>query len=391
MTSEAMRGEAPGAAGGGISGLVAAIGSIAAVGLGFSITLPLLALTLEDRGISSTWIGLNTAFWGLASLAITPFIPRLAGRVGTGLLLALSIGVLAICLPVFFLSPFWLWFPLRLVAGAALTITFVLSEFWISSAAPPERRGIIMGIYATVLSAGFALGPAILSLTGTRGFTPFLTGSAVLFLGTLPVLIGMGVAPKLTHHAGGSFRRFLFLAPAATGASLLFGVVESGAFSLLPLYGQRVGHDRETVILLGIAATIGNIVLQMPMGLLSDRVDRRKLLFGIALVGLAGTMLLPLVSASFWPFMLTLGLWGGIVGSLYTVGLAHLGARFSGADLAAANAAFIFCYSLGGLVGPATIGGAMDILDPHGFEAALAVFFVAYLVLVLTRIRKAGH
>jgi len=55
-------------------GLIAAIGSIAGVGLGFSITLPLLALTLEDRGISSTWIGINTAFWGLSSLAVTPFV-----------------------------------------------------------------------------------------------------------------------------------------------------------------------------------------------------------------------------------------------------------------------------------------------------------------------------
>lgn len=117
--------------GGGVAGLVAAIGSIAAVGLGFSITLPLLALTLEDRGVSSTWIGLNTAFWGLSSLAITPFVSRLATKFGTAQMLALSILLLAAALPLFYLSPFWLWFPLRLIAGAAVTITFVLSEFWI--------------------------------------------------------------------------------------------------------------------------------------------------------------------------------------------------------------------------------------------------------------------
>jgi len=140
-------------------GLVAAIGSIAGVGLGFSITLPLLALTLEDRGISSTWIGINTAFWGLSSLAITPFVSRIAARLGTAQALALSILALAAALPLFYLSPFWLWFPLRLVAGAALTTTFVLSEFWINVAAPPGKRGVVMGIYATVLSIGFAMGP----------------------------------------------------------------------------------------------------------------------------------------------------------------------------------------------------------------------------------------
>ena len=370
-------------------GLVAAIGSIAGVGLGFSITLPLLALTLEDRGISSTWIGINTAFWGLSSLAITPFVSRIAARLGTAQALALSILALAAALPLFYLSPFWLWFPLRLVAGAALTTTFVLSEFWINVAAPPGKRGVVMGIYATVLSIGFAMGPVILFFTGTHGMVPFVVGAAVLAVGTLPVLSALGVAPKLTEGHRTSFVRFLFLAPVATGAALLFGAIESGAFSLLPLYGQRVGHARDVVIMLGIGVTIGNILLQMPMGLLSDRMDRRKLLFAIASFGLMGAGLLPVVSADFWPFMLALTVWGGVVGSLYTVGLAHLGSRFTGEDLAAANAAFIFCYSLGGLVGPATIGAAMDAYDPQGFAVAVACFFAAYLVLVVTRMRHA--
>ncbi|HEV7283401.1 MAG TPA: MFS transporter, partial [Kaistia sp.] len=123
--------------GGGTIGLVAAIGSVAAVGLGFSITLPLLALTLEDRGISSTWIGINTATWGLAAIAVTPFVSKLAARIGTAQLLALAILTLAAALPLFYIAPFWAWFLLRLVGGAAVTTTFVLSEFWISSAAPP--------------------------------------------------------------------------------------------------------------------------------------------------------------------------------------------------------------------------------------------------------------
>lgn len=375
--------------GGGTIGLVAAIGSVAAVGLGFSITLPLLALTLEDRGISSTWIGLNTATWGLAAIAVTPFVSKLAARIGTAQLLALAILVLAASLPLFFLSPFWVWFLLRLMAGAAITITFVLSEFWISSAAPPARRGVVMGIYATMLSAGFALGPVILSLTGTRGMLPFAVGAIVLTLGVLPVLAGMRVAPRLDHREKHAFRKYLFLAPAATGAALLFGTIESGAFALLPIYGQRVGHARDLVILLGIGVTVGNILLQMPMGMLSDRMDRRRLLTIIAAFGLLGAAVLPLVASSFWPFMVALAIWGGVIGSLYTVGLAHLGSRFTGSDLAAANAAFVFCYSLGGLVGPATLGVAMDLWNPHGFAVGFGLFFAAYLLMLIIRMGRA--
>ncbi|MBB5752671.1 MFS transporter [Prosthecomicrobium pneumaticum] len=367
--------------------LVAPLASVAAVGLGFSIAMPLLSLTLEARGISNTWIGINTAAWGLASMAITPFVPRLAAFIGTSRLLALSIATMAAALPLFWLAEnFWLWFPLRFLAGAALTVTFVLSEFWISTVAPPARRGLVMGLYATLLSLGFACGPLVLRLTGLNGLPPFGAGAIVLALAVIPILAGGNGAPRLSGHARGGMGRFLFLAPVATGAALLFGMIESGAFALLPLYGQAVGFDRDTVILFAIAVTIGNIVMQLPIGLLSDRIDRRALLLGIAVCGLVGSAVTPLVAHGFWPFMILLGLWGGSVGALYTVGLAHLGSRFSGADLATANAAFVFCYSAGALGGPAVIGAAMDVWRPHGFAVALGAFFLAYIVLVFIRL-----
>ncbi len=108
---------------------VAAIGSIAAVGLGVAITLPLLALTLEDRGIPTTSIGINTAVWDAAFARHHAF--RLAARdMGRHGADAGAVGARARArLPLFYLAPFWLWFPLRLVGGAALTVTFVLSEF----------------------------------------------------------------------------------------------------------------------------------------------------------------------------------------------------------------------------------------------------------------------
>ena len=78
-------------------------------------------------------------------------------------------------------------------------------------------------------------------------------------------------------------------------------------------------------------------------------------------------------------------LWGGCVAGLYTVGLSHLGSRLVGADLAAANAAFIFCYAVGTVVGPQAIGAAMDVSGNDGFAWAIVAFFGFYLVLSLAR------
>jgi MFS family permease len=243
-----------------------------------------------------------------------------------------------------------------------------------------------MGIYATVLSIGFALGPAVLSVTGTKGLAPFLAGSAIIAVGALPVAIAR--APAISCRSQAGFLRFLFVAPAATSAALAFGFAESGSFALLPIYGERNGHPIGGVVLFAAAMTLGNVLFQLPFGFFSDRVDRRKLLLGIAALGLIGAALLPLVSGSLAGTIALLFFWGGSIGALYTVGLAHLAQRFTGADLAAANSAFVFCYASGSLVGPAALGLGMEAYDPHGFAVVLCLCFLAYLVLVAFRVGR---
>ena len=68
----------------------------------------------------------------------------------------------------YFAENFLLWFPLRLVFHGAITTLFILSEFWINVAAPPKKRGLVLGIYATVLSFGFSAGPQLFSLLGSK-------------------------------------------------------------------------------------------------------------------------------------------------------------------------------------------------------------------------------
>ena len=101
--------------------LVVAIASITAVGLGISLAITLLSLTLEARGVTPGWIGANAAAWGLASMVMTPFVQALAARFRLRRVLAGSILLGAATLPLFyFIADFWLWFPLRFLSGAAL-------------------------------------------------------------------------------------------------------------------------------------------------------------------------------------------------------------------------------------------------------------------------------
>lgn len=368
--------------------LAAAIASITAVGVAIGLGIPLLSILLESRGHSASAIGFNTAVAGVASIAMAPFAIPVAVRFGVirTMVFAIAAGALSFA-GFYFADHYWMWLPLRAVMHAAMTVLFILSEFWISASAPPQKRGLVLGIYATVLSLGFAFGPWLFAQIGSEGFAPFGVGVIIIALAAVPVMIAWRESPDISGHgSGASFGRYVFLVPTATAAVLVFGAVETGGFALFPVYGSRIGYGEADSALLLTAIGLGNVLLQVPLGMISDRVrDRRTILAACALIGLAGMVVLPMVADNWYLMAAVLFVWGGVVAGLYTIGLAHLGSRLSGRDLASANAAFVFCYGVGMIAGPQVIGSGMDIFGPHGFAWSLALFFAAYLVLALSR------
>lgn len=368
--------------------LIAAISSISAVGLAMGLGLPLLSIILEKRGIASTLIGLNTAMAGVAAMAAAPITTRLAHDFGVARTMLWAVFLSAVSgLGFYYADQFWMWFPLRIVFHGATTTLFILSEFWINAAAPPSRRGFVLGVYATVLSVGFASGPLLFSLLGSDGILPFAVGAVVILLAAVPIFVARHESPVLEGKPQGHFFRYVFMVPTATAAVFVFGAVEAGGLSLFPIYATRSGFSESQAALLLTAMGIGNMAFQIPLGMISDRLkDRRLMLFVMAFIGLLGALALPFLSFSWLTLAILLLFFGGCVSGLYTIGLSHLGSRLKGSDLAAANAAFIFCYAVGTVAGPQAMGAAMDVSGRHGFAWAIAGFFGLYVLLSIARL-----
>ncbi|SDP76680.1 Predicted arabinose efflux permease, MFS family [Phyllobacterium sp. OV277] len=368
--------------------LVAAIATISAVGVAIGLGIPLLSVILESRGHSATMIGLNAAVAGIASIVAAPFAASIAARLGVvpTLLIMLLIGACSF-FGFYVFSDFWVWVILRVFLHFALTVLFILSEYWINTAAPPEKRGLVLGVYATVLSLGFALGPWLFSRIGSTGMMPFAVGFGIIIFAMLPVLLAWKESPDFHEEEHVPFAPFIWAVPTATAAVFVFGAVETGGFALFPVYGTRIGYSEAHAALLLTTIGLGNVLMQIPIGLLSDHVqDRRKILLVCALVGLAGMCVLPFITGNWYLVAGLFFIWGGVVAGLYTVGLAHLGSQLTGRELASANAAFVFCYAVGMLVGPQALGLGMDAMGPSGFAISLAVFFAAYALLVGSRL-----
>ncbi len=371
--------------------MAAAMACVAAVGIGLGATLPLLALRMDAMGATATMIGANTAMVGVSHLIFTPLVPRILRHMQMMPFLIACIVVATLStLGYVVFTDIWMWFPLRFIASCALAGLFIVSEIWINQLADDRTRGRAIGLYATIFAGSFALGPVILLMVGTDGPTPFFITAAMTMLAIIPLQFARGLMPSITEKPTRSMWAFIMVAPAATFAALAYGAIETQVFNLLPVYSVRTGATTQVAALVLSVFAAGNVALQFPIGYLADRFDRRYVLAGCAGIGVIGPLLLPWTTGEPMFLYPVLFIYGGVVVGLYTVGLALLGQRFRGADLAAANAAFVVMYSLGALIGPLAGGTAMDINNPDGLTVSLAAIALFGLVLTLVRRRTAG-
>ncbi len=368
--------------------LVAACAAVCVFSFSLGEMFPLLSLNMESHGVSPQVIGLNSAMAPVGILLAGLIIPKLSHSFGAkrvAVFMAIATGLVFLAYPTW--PSLWAWFPLRLLQGVFVATLFALSEAWVLDSAKGSSRALIVGVYATCISATFGIGPAVVGWAGIHGYLPFAIGAVVLFLATLPI-------SRVSDDAGGeeqehvSILRFAPKAPMLLIAICVHAIFDGGMLSFLSVYGVRMGMTVEDAALAITALALGNVFFQIPIGTIADRTSKPATMIGCFLVAATCLVLLPFAIATLWlwPLAVVMGAAGF---GIYTVGLAELGDRFQGADLVAGTSAFSTMWGLGALIGSVICGLAMDLFGPHGFPGVLLAIFLAYLIARMIRSRRA--
>ena len=362
--------------------LVIATIALAVASFGHGLTMPLLSLVLDHQGVDETLIGLNAGTYFIAVFAVAPLATRLLRARGPALLMLVSILATVVLLALLRAFPnVWLWFPLRFALGMAASFLWIAGEAWVNHSATETHRGRIIAIFGIVVSAGFALGPLILSMTGTEGWAPFLVTIALLLVAAAVLAGTLGSSPKLRGKTE-PLARYVLLAPVAMFGYFVFAAGDAMLLTFLPIYAAGLGVEEVDAIRLLTVLAVGSMAMQYPVGWLTDRVSNYAIAAALAVMLLAGSAALPWALPHAAISVVFMFFYGGALGALYTVSLVLLGRRFKGADLSAASAMLAVMFCIGSFIWPSAGGAALDRFGGDAMPVSLIVAYALFLAVV---------
>ena len=358
--------------------------SLSAIPIGAAIGgyLPLISLWMETFDISFQRIGIVCGAAALGVVSSAYFAPKLAAKYGYIVTINVGLIVAAIMTIAFrFTDNFGLWLVFRFVGGLGLGLHWVLTEAWLANIVAEKYRTRVMAIYATAISIGFAVGPVVIWLFGALSIIPFVIMGGLLILAAIPILKLKGLEPKDNQTHSASPLILIKRAPTVASACVVVGSVDLALISLLPAMITRTPEAAPILALIIVPAmALGATVLQYPIAILADKYGLRKVGVITVCAGLIFASLIPFFLGSILVTLIFGFLAAGLVYALYSIGLAMLSRRFSGAEIVAANAGFVILFELSNLMGPWVAGFLLDINMRLGlpiFTLSIGIFYVA--------------
>jgi MFS family permease len=326
-----------------------------------------------DEGFSTGFLGLIGSAYSVGYVLGCIVAPRLVCRVGHvrtfGALAALvTITALLTALLVLPLP----WILLRMVTGFAFAGTTMIIESWLNEAAGESERGRVFARYMLVNLAGAVLGQLGAGLIGTAGFEPFVAAAILGCLALLPTALSSGRAPEPLARARLDLQRLFRVSPIAAVGCCAIGLANGAFGTLAVVWARSVGLEVGMVAIFATATIAGGAIAQVPMGRLSDRIDRRLVLVGVALAAAGASLAFILLEPDQPAAALALGfLLGAAIYSLYPIAVAHANDLAGSGRFVAVGGGLLLLYGFGASIGPSLAALAMVWVGPHGLYGYL--------------------
>ena len=351
-------------------GLICAQGAL-------GIMTPLIPLLLLKVGASSPAIGAVASAYYLGFLGGALTADRIVMRVGHIRGFAVFAAVAAdAALVLVFTSAAWEVGVLRALIGYASSGMFLVVESWLNDRSDASNRGRAFGAYLVASWGAGALGPLALNVVPASPIMFVLVGVAFA-TAVLPMALTQQANPAVRPQAHFALVKLYRVSPVGVACCLASGLINGAYYSLVPVYLERQGYGAGSVAAFISAAMIAGLLVQYPIGMLSDRFGRRPVMVGVLLAAFAMTIVMGLAGGVPFVTIAALGfVFSGMTAPLYGLGAGQTNDRMERGDYVAASGGLLFIWSLGSSVSPSAAGLVMGRVGPSGLFGYLALVLV---------------
>lgn len=332
----------------------------------------LLPLRLQASGVSTTEFGLVAAAYGFGFIGgclATPWCVRRVGFIRAFVALAAIQAIIALAFA--FAGHIGMWMALRAANGACMAGLFTVIEGWISARAQNSSRGRVLASYMVATKLALTMGPLLVSAAPVEGDRLFMLLNALLLLALLPVAFTLADPPGPPRLLSLGLRDLARQAPSAFVGCFMIGLVNAPVAALAPIYGRGMGLSVDQAAALLIALQGGNLLLQWPLGWLSDRLDRRIVIALIAAGTVVVSVLIAEIPRGAPPALIYAGIagWGGLALCVYAICVAHACDIVPPERVVPTISGLLLAWAAGAMIGPLPGAMLMDLLGPSGLFA----------------------
>ncbi len=348
----------------------------------------LLAVRANLEGFPTSLIGvLMSAYFGgfVLGCRFNPAFIKSVGHIRTFLALASIASASALIHPLF--VNVWIWAVLRAITGYCFAGLIMVIESWINERATNTNRGQILSVYRVIDLTSTTAGNALLATASPAGFQLFATVSILMSIALVPVALTKTDAPKPIETARLNIPRLFKVSPVAAIGAPLIGLANASFWAVGAVYAQQLGYDNAAIAAFISTVVIGAALLQWPLGWLSDRIDRRRVMVGSAMVGATSCVALSHFGGESTMHLLGFGaLFGAFVIPMFGLNAAHANDHSAPGDAVATNGGLLLLHGIGSVIG-ATLGAiVMAAYGPPSLFIYIAGIYVVFGVFCLYRI-----
>ena len=350
----------------------------------------LLPLRGQLEGFSTASLGLLGTAWAGGFVTGCYFAPRIVRRAGhvrafgafaaSGAIIALLTGLM--------IDPV-VWILLRACTGFVMAGAFMVIESWLNERASNENRGTVFGLYMMVTYASI-MGVQMLVAAGDVGTESLFMVTGIFFcLALLPTAVSTAAHPTPLQDVSLDLKRLYATSPVSAGACLLIGVANGAWGTLGAVYGARIGISTAEIALMMSLVVVAGAALQMPVGRLSDKTDRRYVLVGASLASAIVGVLIFIATPRSGAFVLAMtAAYGAFAYTLYSLAVAHANDHADAKDFVKVSGGLLLLYGFGTMIGPVIGAALMGSMRPESLFLATALAHFSLVGFSILRIRR---